>query len=130
MTDSRRRVGLIAAYVVAGAAGYFAGTSGAFGSTKVSSAAATPRARVGFALREQAPKAGPRSWERLRRDVTLVRDSLPPGDRPVFELVVALRGLDNGGTTDWDEAKRVCERLEWPRCDRGSLEELKKRSRP
>jgi hypothetical protein len=130
MTDSRSRAGLVLAYVAAAAVGYFAGTQGAFGSSKTSSAAATPRSRVGFALREQSPQASPKSWEKLRRDVTLVHDSLPEGDRRVFELVSALRGLENGGTTDWDKAQRLCQALEWPRCSRDALEELKKRSRP
>lgn len=130
MTDSRSRAGLFAAYLAAAVVGYFAGIQGAFGSSKVSSAAATPRSRVGFALREQAPKASAKGWEKLRRDVALVHDSLPEGDRAVFELVSALRGLENGGTTEWDKAKRVCEGLKWPKCDRGALEELKKRSRP
>ena len=130
MTEPRSRAGLVAAYVAAALVGYFAGTQGAFGSSKVSSAAATPRSRVGFALREQDPKADPNSWDKLRRDVALVHDSLPEGDRVVFELVSALRGLENGGTTDWDRAERLCRKLEWPKCDRGALEELKQRSRP
>jgi hypothetical protein len=130
MTDSRSRAGLVAAYVTAAVVGYFAGTQGAFGSSRTSSAAATPRSRVGFVLREQSPQARPKSWEKLRRDVTLVHDSLPEGDRPVFELVSALRGLENGGATEWDKARRLCEGLEWPRCGRDALEELKKRSRP
>jgi hypothetical protein len=130
MTDSRRRTALTAAYVVAAVIGYFAGVEGAFGASKTKSAATTPRSRVGFVLREQSPSASPKSWEKLRRDVALVHDSLPEGDRAVFELVSALRGLENGGKTDWDRAQRLCEGLRWPRCDRAALQDLAQRSRP
>jgi hypothetical protein len=130
MTDTRSRTALFATYLLAALAGYFAGTEGAFGASKTKSGEATPLARVGFALRETAPKASPEGWERLRRDVALVHDSLPESDRTVFELVSALRGLENGGATDWDRAQRICEALAWPKCDLGALEELKKRSRP
>ncbi|MDQ2645397.1 MAG: hypothetical protein M3020_16380 [Myxococcota bacterium] len=130
MTEPRSRAALFATYLLAALVGYFAGAQGAFGASKTRSAEATPRARVGFALRESAPKASPEGWERLRRDVALVHDSLPESDRAVFELVSALRGLENGGTTDWDKAQRICAGLAWPKCDRGALEELKKRSRP
>ncbi len=130
MTDTRSRAALGAIYLSAALVGYFAGTQGAFGASKTRSAAATPRARVGFALRESTPRASPEGWERLRRDVALVHDSLPESDRPVFQLVSALRGLESGGTTDWDKAQRLCEGLAWPKCDRGALEALKKRSRP
>ena len=130
MTERRGRAALFATYLLAALVGYFAGTQGAFGASKTRSADATPRARVGFALRESAPKASPEGWERLRRDVALVHDSLPESDRAVFELVSALRGLENGGTTDWAKAQRICEGLAWPKCDRSALEELKKRSRP
>jgi len=66
----------------------------------------------------------------LRDDVEIIRRAWKVEDRQVLDLVVALRGLESGGLTDWPRAEELCRALKWPRCDRGALEELKKRSRP
>ena len=55
---------------------------------------------------------------------------MTPEDLGVFDLVVALRGLESAGNTDWGRAEALCRGLRWPRCDRPALEEMKRRSRP
>ena len=55
---------------------------------------------------------------------------MAPDQRRVFDLVVAVRGLENEGQADWDKAEQLCRGLGWPRCDRPALEALKRRSRP
>jgi hypothetical protein len=59
-----------------------------------------------------------------------VRASWKPEERDVFDLVVAIRGLENGGRADYAAAERLCAALAWPRCDRAALEALRERSRP
>jgi hypothetical protein len=61
-------------------------------------------------------------------DVAAVRAALPEGARGAFELVVALRGLESGGVTDWVKAETLCRGLGWTRCDRPALEEMKRRA--
>ena len=130
-----RRIAFIGPYVVAAVLGYVLGARGLlpfvrFGAPSTS----TPLARVGFALREENPTATADDWAALRTDVIAVRLAWepPPHDvlRDVLDLVVAVRGLDSGGNTDWGHAEQLCRALKWPRCDRPALEELKKRSRP
>ena len=116
MTEPRSRAALFATYLLAALVGYFAGTQGAFGASKTRSADATPRARVGFALRESAPKASPEGWQRLRRDVALVHDSLPESDRAVFELVSAYYAA-----RDYEQALATVSPLLQARADEGRL---------
>jgi len=89
----------------------------------------TPLARVGFALREDPHAASP-EWSVLDADLQAVRAPLASPQRDVFDLVVAVRGMDNGGNSDWSRAEQICRRLAWPRCDRDALAQLKELSRP
>jgi hypothetical protein len=89
----------------------------------------TPLSRIGFVLRE-APLAPIAAWSALRADVEAVRSPLPSPEREVFELVVAVRGLDKDGNSDWNRAEQICRALAWPRCDREALAQLKEHSRP
>ena len=130
--DSWRQVAMVGTYVVAAVLGYVLGARGllAFGQTSTS----TPLARLGFALREESPRATPAAWAALSTDVEAARLpwKSPKYDvlRDVLDLVVALRGLDSGGNAEWGKAERLCRALGWSRCDRAALEELKRRSRP
>jgi hypothetical protein len=127
-----RRGPLIGIYLVAAACGYLLGVRGLLmwspSSPKVTSA--TPLARVGFVLRQESPRATPADWAALGHDLDVVRASYAASQRDVFDLVVAVRGLDNGGAPDWQRAEQRCRALAWPRCDRAALEDLEKRSRP
>jgi hypothetical protein len=125
------RRALIGLYLVAAVLGYWLGTrkllpflDGLYGTTS------TPLARVGFALREANPGASDADWARLQPDVDTVRASFLTGSPALFDLVVALRGLRSGGNTDWARAEQSCRALNWRRCDRPALEELKRRSKP
>lgn len=122
-----RRAWLVVAYVVAAVAGYGIGVAGWLRGEKPESSAL---ARVGYALRAENPRATAAEWERLRRDVSEVRDGWKPEDRDVFNLVVAVRGLENSGQANYQEAERLCHALGWPRCDRPALEALAQRARP
>ena len=84
----------------------------------------TPLARIGLALQDDSASAS------LRPDVETVRAGVTPEDLGVFDLVVALRGLESAAHTDWGRAEALCRGLRWPRCDRPALEEMKRRSRP
>lgn len=137
MTDNRERApidlqrgALPAVYVLFALIGGFLGSREVFGTKDDGSANSSPLARVGYALREERVEATPEAWSALRRDVHAVRAAWNPEDRGVFELVVALRGLENEGVPEWVEAERLCRELKWPRCDRPALEELARRSRP
>ena len=119
----RRRALIGTCFIVAAAAlGYILGARGflPFGR----GGAATPLARIGLALQGNSASAS------LRTDVEAVRAGVKPEDLGVFDLVVALRGLDSARNTDWGRAEALCRGLRWPRCDRPALEEMKRRSRP
>jgi hypothetical protein len=90
----------------------------------------TPSARVGYVLAAPDVEASAEAWSRLAEDLRPVQAALAPHQQGVFDLVVALRGLDNGGKSNFVEAERVCRSLGWPRCDQPALEELERRSRP
>ena len=110
------------AFVVAAAAlGYVLGAGGSLPFGR--GTASTPLARIGLALHRDLADAS------LRRDVETVRAGLKPEDRGVFDLVVAVRGLESEGTADWARAEAACRGLRWPRCGRPALEELAARSR-
>jgi hypothetical protein len=122
------RAKLIGLYAAAAALGYWLGANGlhAFGAPERS----TPLARVGVALRAEQPSANAAEWAALRADVAAVRAESQPALRGVFDLVVALRGLENAGNADFPRAEQLCRALSWPRCDRPALELLRQRSRP
>jgi hypothetical protein len=89
----------------------------------------TALARVGFALRER-PSAVSAAQAVLRADLPVVRSSIAATEREVFDLVVAVRGLDNGGQSDWPRAEKICSALNWPRCDKDALAQLETQSLP
>jgi len=129
--DWLRRRGHIGLYVLAAVLGYVLGVRGLLGSKQAAiSPGSTALSRIGFALSETKLEAKPDAWRGLRADVLAVRSTLTPEERPVFDLVVALRGLNSGGAADWTESERLCRALTWPRCDRQALEEMQRRSRP
>lgn len=99
-------------------------------SNRPAPAAGSSRTRVGFALRAANLQGSAAAWATLREDVESVRSTFKDRERDVFDLVVAVRGLENGGSAQWSRADEICRRLNWPRCDRAALEELRKRSRP
>lgn len=119
----------VAVYVGVALVGYLAGATEPF-SASTGAVGSTPLARVGFALREPNIRASRAAWASLSNDVEAVRNDWKSPNRDIFDLVVAVRGLQNAGESDWAKAASVCESLEWPRCDRPALEELKQRSRP
>ena len=119
----RRRALIGTCFVVAAAAlGYILGARGLLPLGR--GGASTPLARIGLALQNDSASAS------LRTDVETVRAGVKPEDLGVFDLVVAVRGLDSAGNTDWGRAEALCRGLRWPRCDRPALEEMKRRSRP
>lgn len=123
-----RRGALVALYLGAGALGY--GMTAWGPANAAGGSGSTPLSRVGYALREERVSVSPEAWTALGEDVEVVRSTWNPEQLPIYDLVVAVRGLKHGGTPDWVEAERLCRQLSWPRCDRPALEALKQRSRP
>ncbi|MEI9942491.1 MAG: hypothetical protein WDO69_35200 [Pseudomonadota bacterium] len=126
-----RSFGLVWPYAAAAALGYLLGTLAATAFASLAGgSSSTPLARVGFALRAD-PHAPPAAWSSgLGADVQAVRAPLASQQREVFDLVVAVRGLDNAGNSDWTRAEQICRGLAWPRCDPPALAQLKEQSRP
>ena len=91
---------VVAVYAVAAGLGYLVATRGLPPFGPAPQTGSTPAARVGWALRETQPQAPPESWAALRVDVAAVRQSWPAAIRPVLDLVVAVRGWNNGGDVD------------------------------
>jgi len=120
-----RRGALVGTYVAAALLGYLLG-----GRLSSAGDASTPLARVGQVLQSGTASGSPKEGKALRDDVEAVRAGWKMEDRDAFDLVVALRGLATDGNSDWEGAERICRRLEWPRCDRAALEQMKQRSRP
>jgi hypothetical protein len=89
----------------------------------------TPLSRVGFLLRED-PHAPSPAWSAPAADLQAVRSPLGSPQREVFDLVVAVRGLDSAGSSDWSRAEQICRTLAWPHCERDELAQLKELSRP
>jgi len=90
----------------------------------------SPAALVGFTLFMHEVDPDPAAQARLRANLATVGAALAPEQRRVLDLVVAVRGLESAGQTDWDKAEQLCRGLGWPRCDRPALAVLKRRSRP
>jgi hypothetical protein len=129
--DWLRRHGHLLVYALAIGVGFGLGARGLFGSGRLSAAASsTPLARVGYALTARPADADAGAWARLRADVDSVRAGMKPDEQPVFELVVAVHGLKNGGKAGLDAAERACRKLRWSRCDRAALAALATWSRP
>ena len=125
-----RSLGLVWPYLLSVAFGYLLGSIALPALSALGGgSASTPFARVGFALREK-PSAPTAAWAVLDADLQVVRASIVAPQREVFDLVVAVRGLDNGGNSDWSRAEKVCGTLSWPRCDKDALGQLKELSRP
>jgi hypothetical protein len=72
---------------------------------------------AGFLLRTRPPR------------LEDLRASMAPDQRGVFDLLVALGGLDRNGDADWMRAEQLCRSLAWPRCDRPALDEMQASSR-
>ena len=125
-----RSFGLVWPYLAAAALGYLLGSLAvpAFAAL-TGRGSSTPLTRVGFVLRED-PHAPSPEWSVLDADLQAVRAPLASPQRDVFDLVVAVRGMDNGGSSDWSRAEQICRTLAWPRCDRDALAQLKELSRP
>lgn len=125
-----RSLGLVWPYLMAGGLGYLLGMIAVPVSAALAGGSTSnPRARVGLVLRE-GPEAPAEAWAMLDGDVQAVRASLAPPEREVFDLVVAVRGLDNGGNGDWNRAQQICRELAWPRCDREALVQLREQRVP
>jgi hypothetical protein len=90
----------------------------------------SPAALVGFTLLMHEVDPDPDAQARLAANLAKVGAALAPDQRRVLDLVVAVRGLESAGQTDWAKAEQLCRGVDWPRCDRPALEELKRRSRP
>ena len=122
--------GLLGPYLVAAALGYLLGSRSVSAFDAVLGADVPAAAsRVGLALRE-GPQAPVQAQLASGADLRAVAASLPSPRREVFDLVVAVRGLHDGGKSDWTRAEQTCRALAWPRCDRVSLEQLKQQSVP
>lgn len=117
-------------YLAALALGYGLGARGLLPYGPLRASTSTPLARVGLALKSENWHADARTSAALREDIATVRAGLSSPEREVFELVVAVRGLDNGGNLDVPAAEQSCRALKWPRCDAPALELLRRRSRP
>jgi hypothetical protein len=117
---------LLGVSLVALFAGYALSVSGLF----VAASRGTAEERVGRALENSASPISDGQRQQLRSDVESVEDNLDHYAAPVFQLVVELHGLNNGGKTDWERAQALCEGLSWTRCDREELEEIQRRGRP
>lgn len=122
-------LGLAWPYVAAAALGYLLGSIAAPVFAALGGGSSnTPLSRVGFLLRENPRE--PSAWSALDGDLQAVRSPLGSPQREVFDLVVAVRGLSNGGASDWSRAEQICRALTWPRCDREALSQLVELSRP
>src|SRR6185369_1810154 len=124
-----RSLGPVWPYLLAVALGYLLGSIALPLLSLAQGSTSTPLARVGFALREN-PSASTAAWAVLDADLSVVRSSIAAPQREVFDLVVAVRGLDNGGNSDWVRAQKICESLSWTRRDKDALGQLKDLSRP
>lgn len=112
-------------------AGYFLGTRGYVAQALgAQTSPLTPLARVGFAVQSDQLRGEASDWQRLKRDLEVVRAEWAPQTRGVLDLVIAVRGLENNQHPDWKRAEELCRGLGWPRCDQPALEELRLRSRP
>ena len=124
-----RSLGLVWPYLLAVVLGYLLGSIALPVLSLAQGSTSTPLARLGFALREN-PSVSSAPWAVLDADLPVVRSSIAAPQREVFDLVVAVRGLDNGGNPDWARAEKICGTLSWPRCDKHALTQLKGLSRP
>jgi hypothetical protein len=125
-----RTFDLVWGYVAAAGLGYLLGSLAVPAFAELAGeSSSTPITRVALVLRED-PHAPAIVWAGLDADVKAVRSPLLSPEREVFDLVVAVRGLNSGGTSDWSHAEKICNSLAWPRCDRAALEQLKEQSRP
>jgi hypothetical protein len=125
-----RRGALLGLYLAALIVGYLLGENGSFPWHPFPAPRDSPLARVGAALATRRLSLSSEGFGELALDVEAVRAAWDPKDRPVLDLVVAVRGLTNGGNPAWSKAEQLCKTLTWPRCDRAALEVLSKRSRP
>jgi hypothetical protein len=127
----RRTIALLATYVAAVALGYGLGVAGLLPYGPLKASTSTPLARLGLALKSDPAKPNAANFDAaLADDVATVRSTLGAPERDAFDLVVALRGLLNGGRPDLARAAQSCHGLAFPRCDQRALEVVGERSRP
>ncbi len=117
-------------YAAALGLGYLLGAHGLLPYGPLRTSTSTPLARVGWALTRETWNADARTSAALREDIATVRAGLSSPAREVFDLVTAVRGLQNGGNLDVPAARQSCRALKWPRCDEQALAVLRQRSRP
>src|SRR5688572_24217675 len=103
-----RRGALVGLYLVALVVGYVLGERGSFPLRPFPTSAGSPLARVGVAFATEPLSLSGEGWKALRADVEAVRAAWSPERRAVLELVVAVRGLTNGGHPAWSEAEERC----------------------
>lgn len=120
----RSPVSLIALVLLCASAGYGLGVSGVLG--PFAPQAGSPAARLGEALQGQQPGAG--NGSQIADDAAIVRESLPGPARSALDLLVKVSGISSEGNTDWKATEALCQELQWERCDREALSELKMRS--
>lgn len=124
------RAALVLTYAAAAGLGYVLGVRGLLPYGPLKSSTSTPLARLGVVLRDGVGKADTASLTLLHDDADAVRTSLGMPERDAFDLVVALRGLRNGGKPDVASAEQSCHALKLVRCDARAMEVLQKRSTP
>ncbi|HKO49050.1 MAG TPA: hypothetical protein VJV79_15065 [Polyangiaceae bacterium] len=124
-----RAFGLVWPAALSAALGYLLGSLLPAFLALAGGSSSTPLSRVGFVLREHT-QAPPAAWAALGADLQAVRSAFVSPDREVFDLLVAVHGLDASGTSDWSRAERICRALSWSRCEPSTLALLKEPSRP
>lgn len=126
-----RTLALVGSYTAIAVLGYVLGQSGRFPLHWIpASLPLTPLARIGLVLEAEQLQHDPEAWRTVSRDVTQIRSTLSADRLNTFDLLVAVRGLESSGASDWERAARACTALGWSRCDREALEALRERSRP
>lgn len=130
LPPTKHALGLACVSLVLVAAGYQLGALGMLPGSFSQHVALSPEARLGFALQAAPLQGDAHAWDTLRQDVQQVGDRWPAAQRAVLELLVAVRGLQNGGAPEFQRAQQLCEQLRWPRCDRVALDRLQASSAP
>ncbi len=82
----------------------------------------SPAARVSWRM-DRTKETNGKQWPSLDEDLRAM-NLRPPAD-DALRLVLALRGVDQGGLPNWRRAEQLCRGLGWPRCDRAALERMK-----
>jgi hypothetical protein len=121
---------LAGVYVLSAGLGAWLGIEGLSAGYWETTLPLTPAARVGYALTHELPANSAAAWTQLASDLGTLKQSWPALDRPLLELVVAARGLDNSGRARRETVQHQCESLPLLRCDESALDLLMQQSRP